>query len=138
MNGFIAIDHTHPDHNMHAKFDTEQEAIDHVRDNLPNGFVHANPGGDPAFWTVDHAAKTVVHRVDEQNAAELVSAWAGVRTERSRLLAENDTKVKQALRGDRQGRGNASKVYDDYADALVALTDDTTAMPNITWPTKPT
>lgn len=76
MKQYIAIDHTDPDHHKHPEFDTEAEAQSHINDNLPNGFVALNPGGNSEFWIVDDVAKTVTHDAAGQAAAELATAWA--------------------------------------------------------------
>jgi hypothetical protein len=90
---FIAIDHSVPDHHKQQRFATLVEAEDHVGANpvlMPQGFATKHPGGASKYWTVDHAAKTVVNDQAQADADVLASSWDKLRRERNALLVSSD------------------------------------------------
>jgi len=87
---YLAIDHSVADHHKHQAFDTEAEAQTHINNNLPNGFVIADPGGNQEFWVVDMTAKTVTQDTDTEASVTAAREMASIRQKRDNLLAATD------------------------------------------------
>jgi hypothetical protein len=132
MREYIAVvGWTGPTLDKCQSFDTEDAANDHIA--VHGGFVVTNPGGGPAYWTVDSEAQTVTNDQAQADADALASSWERLRTERNSLLIASDwTQASDSPLSDEVQAEWA--VHREALRDLPATTDDPV---NPTWPTPP-